>query len=370
MIRKTADLICIAAFLSLVSCASSPTPAPAAPQAKASQAEAAAPGKTASAPEPEKKLSQTLCHEKATGIELVKLGVPDTERPVDVGLSQSYVYVLFQPARLVRLTRGGGQMEVAMKLGGAEETWTAMDIDPTDGSVWIATEEFILRRITPTFALSSVKLQRVEGTGGFRDMAVARDAIYAAPACAEDGIWRIDRSGKILDSAFPMPENEAGAADEPARMDEMPGCNIVRIERDQNGRVLGWNLRDGVRQVDEKGAWSEGPTSLFDKLPASGVVRGVNVGEKSESWYLSRIPENLFFWKGQPVFVGNIAMRSYGIRLHDTALYLPEGERVREITEDCHGAYLIDVAADATGYVALTDRGLIFGDFATAPDLP
>lgn len=351
MIRPRAELACVVLLLSFgVSALSAKTP-----------------------PKPATKLSKVLCHEKAAGIELAKLGIPDDERPVDVALAKDYVYVLLQPARLARITRGGGQMEVTMKLGAPGETWTAIDVDPTDGSVWIATEEFVLRRITPTFALSSVRLQRVEGTGGFLDLAVARDAIYATPTCSEDGIWRIDRSGKILGSAFSMPKPEAGAVEEPARLDEMPGCNPVQIERDQNGRVIVWSHREGkVQQADDQGAWSEGPAALFAKLPASNTVRGLDVGGRSERWYLSRRPENLFFWKGKPVFVGNIVTKSVSKGLgieHDTTLYVPEGDRVREVVEDCHGAYLIDVAADETGYVALTDRGLIFGDFATAPDL-
>lgn len=55
-------------------------------------------------------------------------------------------------------------------------------------------------------------------------------------------------------------------------------------------------------------------------------------------------------------------------RGNDTVLYFPGEDR--EILMTCNGFAVRRVAADATGYTALTGRFVILGDLASAPDLP
>lgn len=353
MNRSVVWLLCALPF---VSCASAPSPSPSPAPAQSGSASAL--------------VMKLFCHDAASAIAFSKMGVPDDETPVDVVMSKDSIYVLFQPARLLRLSRNGEQRTVEMKLGRVGEIWTAFDIDPTDGAVWVVTQALLLHRITPNWGQTTLKLQKVEGEGGFWDLEVAGDALYAAPFCAEHGVWRIDRSGNVLGTAFPVPKPE-GAEDEPIDLSQPTSCQTVQLESDSEGKILAWNRpEEKVYSLGAGGTWSEGPTWLVSNLPAGGIVQGLNVGEQDERWFLTSSSARLFTWKRTPVFVVNPVMRNRGLG-SDTVLLVPrEGSVARSLVDDCHGARIIDAAGDATGYVALTDRGLIFGDFATAPDLP
>jgi hypothetical protein len=218
--RRVACLL--AACLPLVSCASSPGAAPAVP--------APAPAEPAT--------SNVICHPGAKQAVFTELGVPGEETPVDVAIAEPYVYVLFQPARLLRLklpSQGEGGLQVQMQLG-RDEIWSSMDVDPRDGSLWIAGNHFVLRHFTPQGGASTVPLQRVAGDGGFNRLMVAADAIYAAPVCAEDGLWRIDRQGKILSSTFPYdPGQDAAGALEPGAPRALAHCGRAWLMRGRGG---------------------------------------------------------------------------------------------------------------------------------------
>ncbi|PYQ61642.1 MAG: hypothetical protein DMF53_14750 [Acidobacteria bacterium] len=201
-----------------------------------------------------------------------------------------------------------------------------------------------------------MKLQRkIEGQGGYSGLVVGRDAIYAQPTCAETAVWRLDRSGRLLGTSFNAP---------PKKDDEtqvvMPGrgphsaCYSVRLERDDQGHVLAWDrLKRTAYQVDDQGNWSPVQSPLFAHFKEYGsdmTLKGVDVGEQS-------------------VFVGNYTAKERA-RGHDTVLYLPGENASREVLMPCNGFAVRRVAADATGYSAVTDRFLILGDMASAPDLP
>ncbi len=345
--------------LSLVSCASAP-PAAAPASSKASKADGPS-------------TINLLCYEGARAVRFDKMGVPDGERPVDIALTRGFTWVLFDSGRVLQLSRGGERLAVQMRFLPVKAEIGAIAVDPLDDSVWVVSHSSVsLYQITADGQMSTVKLQRkVEGKGGFSGLVVARDAIYAQPTCADTAVWRLDRSGKLLGTAFNAP---AKTEDEPQVL--LPGqpergCYSVRLERDAQGHLLAWDReKKAVYQADDQGNWSSTESPLFAHFKEYGSdlsLKGVDVGEKSEQWYFPGVGGNLFFWKGKPVFVGNFTIKERS-RGNDTVLYLP-GEG-REVLMTCNGFAVRRVAADATGYTALTDRFLILGDTASAPDLP
>ena len=349
--------------LSLVSCASAPPAA--APGSKASGQKAAAPSSI-----------NLLCHEGARAVRFDKMGVPDGEQPVDVALTRGSTWILFDSGRVLQLSRGGESLKVQMRFLPVKAEVGAIAVDPLDDSVWVVSHSSVnLYQITPDGQMSTVKLQRkIEGQGGYSGLVVGRDAIYAQPTCAETAVWRLDRSGRLLGTSFNAP---------PKKDDEtqvvMPGrgphsaCYSVRLERDDQGHVLAWDrLKRTAYQVDDQGNWSPVQSPLFAHFKEYGsdmTLKGVDVGEQSEQWYFPGVGGNLFYWKGRPVFVGNFTAKER-YRGNDTVLYLPGRDADQEVLMTCNGFAVQRVAADATGYAAVTFRFLILGDLASAPDLP
>jgi hypothetical protein len=357
-IRRLGSLAPVLLLLS--ACASAPASAPApAPVAKA----------------PEAKRVSLICHDQSTAIRFDEIGVPQGEWPQAVAVEGDNTYILFRPGRLVRLTRREGKAQVQMSLAPPDKKWTAMAVDPTDGAVWVTTEEFELLRFDRDWKTRKVRIKRVVGTGGFESLLVAPDAIYARPICAEDAVWRIDREGNILSSAFPVPPPDPSRQDQPMNTDELR-CSQVRLERDAEGRIVVWDPhRRTLHQADAQGAWTEVPPGFFAVLgdgserSASGV-KGTDVGGAEEQWYFTGGAGDLFYWKGKPVFFGGIAMRSRGG--NNTVLLVPraDGSGMEELVETCYKLAIRDVATDGSRYSAITEQVVVFGDFATAPDLP
>ncbi|HSN88431.1 MAG TPA: hypothetical protein VL025_16845 [Thermoanaerobaculia bacterium] len=360
----------IVALLLLSSCASAPAPAPSQP---GSPAAPAAPSAAAQPPKPSK--VSLLCGETARMVRFSDLGVPEGERPTDVALDSRYIYVLF-PSRLLRIPQGQERFQAEMTIGRGDDLWGAMDIDPVDGSVWISTDHFVLRRITPNWQNEKVKVQNVAGEGGFQDIRATRDGLYAMPACAEDAVWRLDRTGKILGSAFPAPKR----ADEPLDTSRL-GCSSVRLERDADGNLVAWDHENGkVFRVDGNGTWTETDPGFFrDVSSHEPTAKGLDIGTASERWYAAGTVGNLFYWKGRPVFLGPVALMS-DLKLSarsrrmgtgiDSVLILPDTAGSRDFIHHCGDAFLIDVATTPERYAAITEEALILGDMATAPDLP
>ncbi|HVT57580.1 MAG TPA: hypothetical protein VHR45_04195 [Thermoanaerobaculia bacterium] len=304
-----------------------------------------------------------ICHPKASFASFASLGVPESERAVDLVSTDDFDYLLFAPARLVRLSRQQGQVKVEMVVGDSGAPWKALALDPVDGSVWVATAEFFLVHVSPSLRMTKVPLQRVAGSGGFVRLVVARDAIYAAPTCADDAVWRIDRTGKILGSAFRVVRD----SEQPDTMAEL--CSGVRLDRDPDGNVVAWDWRQRqLHRVDEQGVWSKVDGGAFAALPSPRVLKGVDVGSRNEQWYFSGAA-GLFLWKGKPVFLGQGTIRNLG-QGSDTVLLVPAAGGTRELLESCRGASLLRVATTANRYAALIHAGIVLGDLATAPDLP
>jgi hypothetical protein len=383
MARRGAPVFCLVpalrvrlAGLLLASCLPlSCATAPAIPAANPAAVPAAA-----APPAPKRVTSNVICHPGAHQAVFAELGVPGDERPVDLAMAGPYVYVLFEPARLLRVKPpGAGEsgVQVQMQIGRGE-TWKAMDVDPRDGSLWIASDHFVLRHMSPQGAASSVPLQRVAGEGGFSQLLAAPDALYAAPACADEGVWRLDRQGKILGSAFPYdPEQDAAAAREPGSpgLRAVGRCGRAYLMHGRGGAVLARDFRGAVRAADGQGNWRPVEDPIFAP-PAGGALTGVDVGGASERWYFTG-GRQLFYWKDRPAFLGSWTMNARtgkgGRPLADTVVVVPgpgSAGDFRELIEDCQGQHIVRVATTADRYAAITGLRLIYGELAAAPDLP
>lgn len=351
-------------LLLLSACATAPAPSPA-------PAPAAAKNET-----PRVSL---ICHADAVAARFQELGVPREDTPTDVAISGDQVYVLFEPARLLRIARKEGKIQGEMTLGRPGETWTSMDVDPADGSLWLTSDQDLsLLRITPAWKAERVQLKKVEGAGGFQRIRVAKDAIYALPTCAEEAVWRIDRQGNVLATAFRAPaDRTAEMPDQPRRLDDMK-CSHVRLERDAEGNILAWEpITKKLHRADAQGSWTEVDGSLFTGLEGpqteGTVVKGLNIGDKDEQWMVAGGARDLFYWKGRPAFLGSSTTRNVGG--NETLILIPEGGDVREVVENCHGQWIRAIATTPTRYAAITGgfpgTGIIvLGDFASSPDLP
>jgi len=341
-------------------------------------APAAKPAATAVVEEPAPPRVTLICHDKAVAARFDQLGVTEREQPIAVALSKDTAYVLFQPARLLRVTRKEGKIQSETALGKQGETWTALDVDPLDGSVWLATDHLTLLRISPEWKSRSVKIQsKVEGTGSFQRLRVAPDAIYAAPSCAEAAVWRIDRDGKVLGTTFSDSPVKLAGDSEPLHPGELR-CSFVRLESSADGRVLAWDAQKRtLQQVDDQGSWAPADPAharffkaVEDAQPNMTVAKGMAVGKRNEAWYVNNIGilGDLFWWKGTPVFLGPVTTLVAGG--HDTLLLVPHGDGMQEIVESCYGAQIVAITTTPTQYAAVTRDAIILGDFAAAPDLP
>ncbi len=96
------------------------------------------------------------------------------------------------------------------------------------------------------------------------------------------------------------------------------------------------------------------------------MVQGVDVGGADEQWYVGRDATDVFLWKGRPVFLGPAAAGG----LLSRVFFVPTAGGTRELVESCYGNLILDVATDGTRYAAITERTVVFGDIASAPDLP
>jgi hypothetical protein len=341
------------AMLALCSCASNPVPAPVAPGAAPTAA--AAPARGAA--------TTHLCGANAQYVTFASLGVPQAERPVDLVTTDDADYVLFAPARLVKLTREEGKVKLQTIVGDPGQSWQTMALDPIDNTLWVATGEFVLVHVSPSLHQQTVPLQRVAGSGGFVRLVVATDAIYAAPACASDAVWRIDRNGKVLAASFPLEADLSRPQDDFAQQ-----CARVRLDRDPEGHVVAWDWhKKALFRVDDQGAWHDVNGGVFATLPDPRVLTGVDVGGGGEQWYFTGAA-GLFLWKGRPVFLGQPTIHNIGTGA-DTVLLVPQGETARELIEACHGASIQRVATTPHRYAALLRGGIVLGDLAGAPDL-
>jgi hypothetical protein len=288
-----------------------------------------------------------LCSSSPRIVSLQALGVPADSRPIDLALSPEKVTILLKPARIVTFSRGGFQV-VDMIVGKAEDSWRAIDRDPSDGSLWVASDENVsLLRITETGEQKVVAGPRTTGSGGFRQIRVAPDAIYATPSGAASAVWRLSRAGKLLGQSFPREEKEAVAG-----FEEMVRGDFW-LARDLQGNVVGFDLRSGqLYRADGEGVWAP----LADRFPARSTLdvrtlRGQGVGTPLESWYFTNARSGFFFLPGGPVLLGS---QTVGLRSRGSALLRVVDGRIETAIEDCAGGALLTVVSDSIGFAAVS----------------
>ncbi len=339
--------------LVLAACSAAPPPAAAPPAAK---------------PDEPQRVS-LLCHEGARAALFDQMGVPAGERPEQVALGAEHVWVRFESGRLLRLTLAGTKVDVEMRLPEPGERWTAMDVDPADGSIWLASDQLRLVRITPAGVSSRIPLQGITGTSDFRDLRLEGDTVWAVPICAGYRLLRFDRTGRLRGTALriePRPQGTVEDIQETSRL----GCGGVLLERDAAGRLLAFNpVEQLTYELDAQGEWVASASPLFAGFPdyERSVVQGVDVGGADEQWYVGGDATDLFLWKGRPVFLGPAAS---GNRVSRVFIVPTAGGGTNALVESCYGNLILDVATDGRRYAAITERTVVFGDVASAPDLP
>ena len=329
--------------LALTACAGTPPPeTPAPPVEPVPPAAPPPPAEPAVPPTP---VSQQICGVQAGHtIDLAELSLPDGSRPLGLALAEDTVWLLFEPALLVGVPRDteapepvaipefGAVEEMADLIPGpAGAAWSALAVDPWDGSVWLVSETVSgLWRKRPGRRPESVRLQGTPALrqGGFRDVLAGRGSVWLAPACADSAVWRLGPSGKLLGTALDGP---AG------------GCPAAVLERDWAGTA--WALRPGSGELFRMGfdlGWQPAGAGLAAPAPAPAG------SEPVRSW---------FFWGAEPFGLTRPGDGGEPLLVRRAA------SGVEAVREEC-GAdnALVDVAGDERGWAVLTRRWLRLAD--------
>lgn len=360
----TTRIAILLAALSLTACASAPSPQPLPTPIAVSR-----PVPTFL---PEHPVVERLCGPAALQISFRSLGVPLHSRVLDLALSEKSVWVLFDPPRLVEVARDSANPTARMWEGRKDAAWGAVDVDPTDGSLWVVSGKRLeLIHVDADGQGRIVPLSRVEGSGGFRDVLVDSSGIFVVPTCAADALWRVSREGSVEERSFPR-ENDPlfglGVDDPlPTGQDRLEGCIPVSLARDLAGSVTAFDgttrrfsrriAREGWREILETGG--EGK-----KLEAGGVLVR-SPGREDELWFLhGRSPQYFFLPEGPVIFSAGHAKEGSAHRREIQYLRAIEQGAVTEVEPCDRFATLIDVVADRLGFAAITWEELVLGRLA------
>jgi len=321
-------------------------------------------------------ISRLICTvQEARRTPFADLGLPAGSRPVDLALGKDRVWILFEPSLLVGLPRAADQGPVAIaEYGAVEETemipgprpdaWRSVSADPLDGTLWLASPSGLWRRrpgrrpelvtITngskmpakmpaePPAGRRSKKPSKLPvlpaipvPPGGFRAVVATRGTVWAAPACADHAVWKLDALGRRLAEHLPVPPQPPT---EP--------CAAADLQRDWSGDVLAlWPGPAGaVLRLAPDGSWQPAGDALAVPMPPSA--------EPLRAW---------FFWSTEPLALGGPADDPRLYRRVDGVGGV--GGRVTAFHEDCGpGNALVRVTGDAKGWVALTRDWLLVGE--------
>lgn len=307
-----------------------------------------APPEPAAPPIPPIPTSQQICGvQVGHTIDLAELSLPDGSRPLGLALAPDTVWLLFEPALLVGVPREteapapvaipefGAIEEMADLIPGpAGASWSALSVDPWDGSVWLVSETVPgLWRKRPGRRPEVVRLQGTPAVrqGGFRDVLAGRGSVWIAPACADSAVWRLAPSGKLLGTAL---DGTAGAAGD---------CSAAVLERDWAGTA--WALRPGSGELYRMGfdlGWQPAGADLASPAPAPAG------SEPVRSW---------FFWGAEPFGLTSDGAGGEPLLVRHAA------SGVETFREECGtGNALVDVAGDERGWAVLTRQWLRLAD--------
>lgn len=278
--------------------------------------------------------------------------MPVTSVPVDAALGNGTVTVLFEPSRVVVFSIEAADRRVTMIVGDPSDTWRAIDRDPVDGSLWIASDQTVsLVRIGPDGQRSLVKGPAVSGQGGFTGIRLDREALYATPTSAADLVWRLSRDGRVLGRSF----TKASADEDAVHLGSTTrNRSAITLGRDPRGQVLALERMTGkLFRADPEGQFV--PTGAqFPTASDSShrTVQGESVGSSNEVWYVGGGASDLFFIGDSPATLGPSAtgVHAWG----EIVFRLTSETTVASGLETCAAGGLREVVSDGTTFVALT----------------
>lgn len=371
--RALAPLLVLLAA-ALAGCAS---PAPAPPAARPAPPRAAA--KPAPKPEPAAPgpLLALLCDATARRIPYPAIGIPLHTNILDFALTPDRVWLLVDQHRIVELGRTPEQPTFRTITGKEDATWDALDVDPRDGSLWIVSLlRLELIHLIPDGKSEVVRIPRLEGEGGFRDVLVDEEGVWVVPTCAEHALWKVDREGEVLDQAFqregekvPLTLRTEFTSEE--SQGSVVGCLPVSLARDLSGRVT---VFDGVTRTfyrKESEDWAPVLEIPDPELPAGGVRvdrPGTEQAIWTPGWGAAGNAMGFFFLGEEPVFQPELnfepADRDRGIQY--IQYMRPRAEGVAPAFERCKGFSWFApplVVSDEHGFVSALDNHVILGSF-------
>jgi hypothetical protein len=307
-----------------------------------------------------------ICNAAARVTPWKSIKVPEHYRPIDVALTADRIWVLLAPPALVSLPREGEVGQPTFSIPRAESDWSAIDTDPTDGSLWLATADaYRLVHLTADGGQRRIDLKRVQGEGGLRQLRVGRDRIYAVPVCADEALWIFNREGEMVDYTFEAPERMADV-DTTRTVNIGHACPTVFMARGEADQVMALNPEDvKLYRAGEGKTWEVvgGPYDLEPpgRYTDTTKVRTLALEGGGTIYYLPDLVSRLFLHGGSPMFLG-MAIHDRGV-VRGTLLYRVEGNTLTPVFEVCGRQALIDVESDGKGYAAITGRELVVGRF-------
>ena len=366
----------LAMTLALAGCA---TPAPAPPEAR--PAPKAAGSKPASKPEePPGPLLSLLCDPAVRRIPLPSIGIPLHSQPLDIALTPERVWLLVNQQQIVEVGRNPEQATFRTIAAKEGASWDALDVDPRDGSLWVVSlVRLELIHLIPGGRSEVVRIPRLEGEGGFRDVLVDEEGIYVVPTCAEHALWKVDRKGEVLDRAFQRQGEEVPLT---LRTEFTPeegqgsvvGCLPVSLARDLSGRVTVFDGVDRTFYRRESGSWTPVLQVPDPELPAGGVRvdhPGTENAVWQPGWGASGNTLRFFFLGEEPVFQPEMEMELSRkvVGLQYLRYMRPGTEGLTVAFERCQDFSWFApplVVSDEHGFVSALDNHLILGTFGGA----
>jgi hypothetical protein len=314
-------------------------------------------------------------------VSFTALGVEPYTQIIDMALSPDRAWLLVDLSHIVEVGRRAEGATFRTIAGSPDARWAALDVDPTDGSLWVVSMERLeLIHLVPGAKSQVVKIPRLEGEGGFRDVLVDEEGIYVVPTCAQAALWKVDRSGKVLEQAFRREGQEPLTLRKEFTKQEsqstLEGCVPVSLAHDQEGRVT---VFDGLTRTfsrQESGAWTP-----FLTLPAPedgdelarGGVKVTNPGTEGVIWTsmdtATGNARGFFFLDGAPVFQPGIAPLKGDPMAFWLSYVRPSAEGLTRSYERCVTDYFSPtlVASDRQGYVSAMGNNLVLGSFPAEP---
>lgn len=368
----------LAISVTLAGCAA---PAPAPPEARP------APPRAASEPTKTKKkeppapgpLISLICDPAVRKIPFPSIGIPLHSSPLDIALTEDRVWLLVNQQQIVEVGRKPEQATFRTIAAQEGAYWDAMAVDPLDSTLWVVSlTRLELIHLIPGGRSEVVRIPKLEGEGGFRDVLVDEEGVYVVPTCAEHALWKVDRKGKVLDQAFKREGEEVPLT---LRTEFTPeegqgsvtGCLPVSLARDLSGRVT---VFDGVARTfyrQESGSWTPVLEIPDPDLPAGGVRvdhPGTEDAVWQPGWGGAGNALGFFFLGEEPVFQPILSGRDEISQKVPGLEYLrymrPGTEGLTAVFEGCKNFSWFAaplVVTDRHGFVSALDNHLILGTF-------